>query len=516
MGRDLADVVTVLTELFETNRIIVLTVYGQVFFVLGLAIALQSLKRSTLALARPLPWLAAFGIVHGFHEWGYLFIPIQSGWLPLPATEALLILQLIIKGASFAFLLQFGVELLAAITGQPILPRLRLLPAAAFVAWIGATLAVSAGMTGYVPDARAWLPEGHIADALRQVGAPLAVGDVLARWMLALPGSALAAWGLLASAAAVGPLARPPVVLGLRAAAAAFAVYAVVGGLIGLPAPFPPASVLNGVTLLGAIGVPIEVLRSATGLVIAVSIILALDLFEQETDRALAEARRRELLSRERERIGRDLHDGIIQSIYAAGLHLDEASAALEPGAEVPRARIGTVLGELEKISADIRATIFDLRSASLETRDAEEIVRSVADELRANTLVGLEVTVEGDRQADLTTEQAAQLHQIVHEAFSNILRHAGASQVSVRLACTGRRLQLEIRDDGAGFDVDAAASQRSGRAQGLRNMRRRAELLKANLEVESAPRRGTRLSLTMPVATTRRPSEQGAPSRSP
>ena len=79
-----------LAELFETNRVIVLTVYGQVFFVLGLAIALQSLKRSTLALARPLPWLAAFGIVHGFHEWGYLFIPIQSGYLPPSLTEALL------------------------------------------------------------------------------------------------------------------------------------------------------------------------------------------------------------------------------------------------------------------------------------------------------------------------------------------------------------------------------------------------------------------------------------------
>ena len=506
---------TPFSELFETNRIIVLTVYGQVFFVLGLAIALQSLKRSTLALARPLPWLAAFGIVHGFHEWGYLFVPIQSGWLPLEVTEALLILQLVIKGASFACLLQFGVELLAALTRQPILPRLRLLPAAAFVAWVGATLAVSAGLPGYVPDAGAWLPEGRIEEALARVGAPLAVGDVLARWMLALPGSALAAWGLLSSAAAVRTVAKPSVTLGLRAAAGAFAVYAVFGGLIGLPAPFPPASVLNGSALLGAMGVPIEVFRSATGLVIAVSIIVALDLFEQETDRQLAEARRRDLLSRERERIGRDLHDGIIQSIYAAGLHLDEASAALEPAAEVPRARIRTVLSELERISGDIRATIFDLRTASLETRDAEEIVRSVADELRANTLVGLEVRVGGEWQADLSAEQAVQLHQVVHEAFSNILRHAQAGQVSVRLTCTRQRLQLVIRDDGVGFDPHATAGKAGRRAEGLRNMRRRAELLKASLEVESAPGRGTRLSLTMPVATTRRPSDQRIP-RSP
>ncbi|HET7140971.1 MAG TPA: ATP-binding protein [Candidatus Limnocylindria bacterium] len=497
-----------LRELFETNRVIVLSVYGQVFFVLGLAIALQSLKRSALALARPLPWLAAFGIVHGFTEWGYLFIPIQSGYLPMAVTEALLVLQLLMKAASFALLLQFGVELVAAVTQVPILPRLRLLPAAAFLAWSGATLAVSAAYGGFTPDRSAWLVEGRIGEAVASIGAPLAVGDVLARWMLALPGAALAAWGLLASAGAVRSLARPPVVLGLRTAAVAFAVYAVLGGVIGMAAPLPPASALNGAAVLDAVGVPIEVLRSVAGLVIAVAIILALDLFEQETDRALAEARRQELLSRERERIGRDLHDGIIQSIYAAGLHLDEASAALEPDAEVPRSRIRTVLDELERIGDEIRTTIFDLRSASLDTVDAEEIVRAVADELRANTLVGLDLQVRGAWRPVLTADQAEQLRHVVHEAFSNILRHARAGQVMARLTFERERLQLEIADDGVGFDLaDAAAREGSGRAQGLRNMRKRAELLGSQLDLQSAPGQGTRLSLTMPVATSRRPT---------
>jgi signal transduction histidine kinase len=498
---------TALADLFETNRIIVLSVYGQVFFVLGLAIALQSLKRSTLALARPLPWLAGFGIVHGFHEWGYLFVPIQSGYLPLPATEALLILQLLIKGVSYALLLQFGVELLTASTKLPILGRLRLLPAAALLAWGGATLAVSAAVAGFVPDPSAWLPEGRIDDALAAVGAPLAVGDVLARWMLGLPGAALAAWGLVRSAAAVGPVARPQVRVGLRVAAGAFAVYALVGGLIGMPVPFPPAELLNAATVRDVLGIPIEVLRSGTGLVIAMAIIVALDLFEQETDRALAEARRRELLARERERIGRDLHDGIIQSIYAAGLHLEEASAALEPDAGAPRGRIRTVLDELDRITGDIRSTIFDLRSASLETLDAEEIVRTVADELRANTLVALDLRVEGDWVPDLAPEQAEELRQIVREAFSNVLRHAGAKHVAVRLACSRRRMTLEIRDDGAGFDTAAVAERgRTGRAQGLANMRRRAELLRAAIDLQSAPGQGTALSLTMPVAAIRRP----------
>jgi signal transduction histidine kinase len=501
------DVLDLLAELFATNRVIVLSVYGQVFFVLGLAIALQSLKRSTLALARPLPWLAAFGIVHGFHEWGYLFVPIQSGYLPLAATEALLVLQLLMKGASFALLLQFGVELLAVTTRMPILGRVRLLPAAALLAWGGATLVVSAAVSGFEPDPSPWLEEGRIDVALAAVGAPLAVGDVLARWLLGIPGAVLAAWGLMRSAAEVGPLARWPVGIGLRVAAGAFAVYALVGGLVGMPAPFPPASVLNAAAVRDALGIPIEVLRSATGLVIAVAIILALDLFEQETDRALAEARRRELLARERERIGRDLHDGIIQSIYAAGLHLEEARATLEPAAEGPRGRIGTVLAELDRITGDIRRTIFDLRTASLETLDAEEIVRSVADELRANTLVALDLRVEGNWVPRLSADQAEELRQIVREAFSNVLRHAQARRVSVRLACSRRRLTLEIRDDGVGFDPAAAAARgRTGRAQGLANLRRRAELLRAVIDLKSAPGQGTALSLTMPVAATRRP----------
>ncbi|MGH2401530.1 MAG: sensor histidine kinase, partial [Candidatus Limnocylindria bacterium] len=211
---------------------------------------------------------------------------------------------------------------------------------------------------------------------------------------------------------------------------------------------------------------------------------------------------------RERERIGRDLHDGIIQSIYAAGLHLEQASAEIGDEPTATRARLGTVMGELNRITGDIRSTIFDLRSGELEARDAEAIVLSVADELQAHTLVKLEVASEGLFRPRLHAEQAEQLRHIVIEAFSNVLRHAHASTVKVHMACTQRRFTLEIRDDGAGFDpADTSEAGRRGRPQGLANIRRRAELLDASLKVESSPGRGTALSLTMPVATVRRPT---------
>jgi hypothetical protein len=131
------------------------------------------------------------------------------------------------------------------------------------------------------------------------------VGDVLARYMLALPAAALVVIGLWRNAAVIGPLAGPRVGGALRLATVAFGVYAVLGGVIGMPAPFPPASFLNATMVRDATGIPIELLRSVTGLVIAIAVIRILDVFEQETDVALAEARRGALLLRERERIGR-------------------------------------------------------------------------------------------------------------------------------------------------------------------------------------------------------------------
>ena len=505
-----------LAELFETNRIIVLSVYGQVFFVMGLAVALQSRQRSKLPLARPLGWLAGFGLLHGLMEWGYLFVPIQAGWLPQSVIELLLLLQLVMKPISFALLFQFGAELvLSTRDGGTQLPRLagqpwlRLVPAAALVLWIVGTVAISSLVSsGFRPDPSPWLRSAEIGPAIADVGAPLAVGDVLARAMLALPGSLLVAYGLRRTMRQLAPLASRGIVTALTGGSAAFVVYALLAGLVPMAAPFAPASILNGQTVLDTLGIPIEVFRSATGLAIALAVIRTLELFEHETDRALADARRRELLLRERERIGRDLHDGIIQSIYAAGLHLEQASNELGHEREASRQRIGTVMGELNRITNDIRSTIFDLRSGEVEVRDAEAIVLAVADELQAHTFVKLEIESEGLYRPRLRPDQAEQLHHLVTEAFSNVLRHAHATRVSTRMSCSKRRFTLEIRDDGVGFAPSTVPDGgRRGRAQGLANIGRRAELLDATLEIESAPGRGTRLSLTMPVATTRRPT---------
>src|SRR5512141_1834173 len=101
-----------LTDFFNLNRDIILFIYGLVFFILGFAIILQARQSSRLDLARSLRWLAAFGILHAFNEWGDLFIPIQANYLSPVGVRVLYVIQLILLAASFACLFEFGVALL--------------------------------------------------------------------------------------------------------------------------------------------------------------------------------------------------------------------------------------------------------------------------------------------------------------------------------------------------------------------------------------------------------------------
>src|SRR5512142_2067164 len=118
-------IVSIMTAFFDQNQQLILFVYGLVFFVMGLAIVLQSRRASQLELARSLSWLAAFGLTHGLTEWADVFIPIQATYNPPAIIQGLYILQLTLLSVSFTCLLRFGVSLLGSLG---IAPQLRYLP----------------------------------------------------------------------------------------------------------------------------------------------------------------------------------------------------------------------------------------------------------------------------------------------------------------------------------------------------------------------------------------------------
>jgi signal transduction histidine kinase len=205
----------------------------------------------------------------------------------------------------------------------------------------------------------------------------------------------------------------------------------------------------------------------------------------------------------ERDRISRDLHDSVIQAIYAQTLALDDVPELIgdEP-AEAAR-RVDDAIDALHAVIRDIRNFIFGLRPALLESGSLTDGLGHLATELRRNGAVEVLVSVPDDAAAteDLPIEVVAELLAVTREALSNIARHASATRASVDLAATPRELRLELSDDGRGFDAGRPAD---GGHHGLANMRARIEALAGRFEVTSDPDSGTRIIILLPRGAAR------------
>ena len=198
---------------------------------------------------------------------------------------------------------------------------------------------------------------------------------------------------------------------------------------------------------------------------------------------------RRLAVLEERERIGMDLHDGIIQSIYAVGLTLEHARLLMNEDPQQAHQRIEQAISDLNSTIRDIRAYILDLRPRHMHDENLMQGLQRLVNEFRANTLV--EVRLEGppDGLEKMPEAQAGALFHICQEALANIAKHARAHHVEVALWSVADRALLEIRDDGRGFDLNKV-KQTLG--HGLSNMQTRAHNAGGDIDISSEPDEGT------------------------
>ena len=206
----------------------------------------------------------------------------------------------------------------------------------------------------------------------------------------------------------------------------------------------------------------------------------------------------------ERERISRDLHDSVIQAIYAQTLALDDVPAMIQSEPDEGARRVDEAIDALHAVIRDVRNFIFGLRPVLLESGDLAEGLHHLGTELRRNGGVAVSVDVDAsDPQAvaALPIETVAELLAITREALSNVARHAGATACRVLLSTEHGTLRLEISDDGRGFDPRLDAERGH---HGLANMRARASALGAEYDIGSGPSGGTRIILSLPLRTGR------------
>jgi signal transduction histidine kinase len=196
----------------------------------------------------------------------------------------------------------------------------------------------------------------------------------------------------------------------------------------------------------------------------------------------------------ERDRISRDLHDGVIQSIYAVTLSLDDVPELVGEAPAEARQRVDDAIDALHAVIRDIRHFIFGLLPLLLDSGSLLDGLRALAGELRRNTT--MEIEVVGEEPEGLPLEVTAELLSIAREALANVARHSGATHASMRLDAPNANLRLEIADDGRGFkpDVDVVRGH-----HGLANMRARCEALGGTFDIESGQKTGTRIIVVIP-----------------
>jgi signal transduction histidine kinase len=201
----------------------------------------------------------------------------------------------------------------------------------------------------------------------------------------------------------------------------------------------------------------------------------------------------------ERNRLARELHDSVTQSIFSISLIAQALPGLIEKQPERASERVQR-LGELSRGAlAEMRSLIFQMRPAQLEQDGLPTAIRRYAAAFESRESVQVQIEVEGEPHG--ADEQEEALFRIVQEALNNIAKHAHATTVEVLLRYEPDRVQLCIHDDGVGFNVDAARSS-GGQGFGMVSMRQRAEELGGVLRLESAPGEGTSVHVELPLAT--------------
>jgi len=204
--------------------------------------------------------------------------------------------------------------------------------------------------------------------------------------------------------------------------------------------------------------------------------------------------RRQVLVAEERSRIAMELHDGAVQRLFGVGMALQGASLRAVDGDARLVAALASAVDEIDSAISEIRAYVHDLRPSGLEPATVRQLIADDVGMLAASGIT-TDLHVDDAVLAAIGGEVSAELVQVLAEACANMARYAHASHAEIRVERRRGRVSVSVSDDGVGFDPAAHST-----GHGLKNLRERAARLDGELHIDSAPGKGTRLRLEVPL----------------
>ena len=461
---------------------------------MGLAILLETGKSSQYEFGQALKPLGIFGLVHGIHEWYEMFIIIYPELL-LVWSPWITVTRIVLLAVSFFMLVVFGSRLI--IGPERLKPRLIMMSIVVML-WLFGLIWVNFQETT--------LPERVLSS------------DVYTRYALAIPGAALTAWGLMIQRQKFGQRSMQTYGRDLAFAAVAFLLYGIIGQLFAAPSELFPSTILNVNSFMRWFGFPVQVFRGAMAVLIAIFMIRSLRSFEVENQKQLEELREAQLAERrrlseiraellrhtvraqesERQRIARELHDQTGQHLTALGMGLRalEDNIATNPQKAIQQAH------QLEKFATDgiqdLQHVITGLRPPQLDELGLLAALRWMANDFSQQYHLPIEVTNLGNG-IELPDDARIVFFRIAQEALLNVVRHANASRARIHLGNLGTKTTLSIEDDGDGFNAEIALhTDQKYPSWGLLGMVERSVLVGADLEIDSSPGEGTKITVSL------------------
>jgi len=479
----------------DLTLVLVFFLYGLAFFSMGLAIILEGGRGSDLRLRLALRPLAGFGFLHALHEWIEMFehatIPAEGDLAAVWAG-----IKIALLATSFLSLSGFGFSLLAP---NLQLRRLSLLAPLGLAAFWGFGALIMHGR--YPEGAALW----HVM-------------DVWTRYSLGITAAIAASVGLVAQQRAFRRAGMAKFGRDSLVASMAFAWYAFVGQLFVRPSRLPPSTFINDDLFFHWFRFPVQMLRAAIAVVVAIYVIRFLRAFDTEIKAQIAslqqtrvreaerrEALRGELLLRivtaqesERQRIARELHDETGQTLTALGMGLRGISASLKKDPQMAAHNLHKLEALATSSLDELQRIIANLRPSHLDDLGLSAALRWYIGQVQNHA--GLHFNFESHGQETQFPEAVRiALFRIVQEAVTNIVKHAGAATAQVIVRYQADQVQIDVFDDGCGMEpLGVKDSLRP--SWGLLGMQERVTLLQGKFTLESSPGEGVHICVCIPV----------------
>lgn len=446
-------------------------IYGLSFFSMGLlALNYKERRVSNFSLIKYIKYLGYFGIIHGISEWVSMTLSAQIYY---QYTTELYILKMFLKASSLSFLMAFGINLLEY-EGK-LEKTVKRIPALLFTLWTAGFFLLA---LLFKENYNSWLP----------------IYSIMNRYFIGLPAGILAALALYKSGKSIRNSYFKDVSIKCWGLALSFLMYSILSGAFVNKADFFPANILNRELFFRTFGFPVEVGRTILAISMTILFTRIIEIFSWEMEEQILRLSIQQGTEQERAKVGRELHDCIIQHLFATGLQVENL---MDETNQKNRDDLINIKANINGIIGQVRDFIGNVSTKEIEIKQLRGYLSELFDNFRTNCCLNIDFNynVNTVSLGYLSSEKLTQIYYIVQEALSNVVKHASATKVKVEIKSTIDSVIIIVSDNGKGFNTKEI---HKSKGYGLRSIKERASVADGKVNIESGSK-GTRISISIP-----------------